>query len=479
MGDPMRYDEAFNFLFFAGPGDPKAWFSYLAPNNHVLHTLLMRLSITIAGSLPVGLRIPAFLTGVAMIPMGAWMAVKLTGRRLSGICAAALIAASSLLIEYSTNARGYSLVALLSLAMGIATIEISRDVRRWTPWIAWIVLAALGMFTIPIMLYPVGLFAMLILIQGFVGPGSSQARLLTAQRLFIALSAAAALTIALYIPVVRVSGIDAVVSNEYVTAIRFGRVLSELPKVAAQTLADWRRDTSILWDALVIVGVVTGIVGAFRRRFALLALPPIAAVFLILAALGHRVVPFPRVWLFLFPLTLVCAGCGLAELAGGVSPQRAKWAGCLALGILLTLAVVHSGISTLKRDYLISEDPHTLVNARAIARDAAELVDGQTTFVSEPIEPALSYYYLLQGSEGKLVPLISPQCRRALVIVNRHQTVEEVVAAHPVLAERFAAPRLWKKYPRATVYLVGRIPPADHQGHPQGRGESVDARGRS
>ena len=182
LDHPMRYDEAFTFLVFARSSDPAAWFNYMAPNNHVLHTLAMHVAIRIGGMQPEVVRAPAFWAGIALVPAAAWFAVQLTGRRLAGLWAAALVGASSLLIEYSVNARGYSLVCLAAVAMGVATGAICHDARRKAPWIAWIALAAVGMFTIPIMLYPIAIYALLILLQTLVGPGRGKVRGLAVRR---------------------------------------------------------------------------------------------------------------------------------------------------------------------------------------------------------------------------------------------------------------------------------------------------------
>lgn len=460
LDHPMRYDEAFTFLFFAQSSDPAAWFKYLAPNNHVLHTLGVHAAIRIGGVQPWVIRAPAFLAGVALVPAAAWFAVQLTGRRLAGLCAAALVGASSLLIEYSVNARGYSLVCLAAVAMGIATGAICRDARRKAPWIAWIALAAVGMFTIPIMLYPIAIYALLILLQALVGPGRGKVRGLAVRRLALALCAAGGATIVLYLPVMHVSGLGAVLFNEYLRPVAIGEVLNRLPEVAAAALRHWTRDTSILWEVLVGGGVLAAGVQAVRRRRLLLGLPALSAIVLGAAALAHRVVPFPRVWLFLLPLVLVCAACGLGELAERFSPRRARWAGAVSLGLILTVAVWHSAARTLARPFLISEDLRTLVDADAVARDLVELYDGRTAVASQvPAFPSLEYYSLLH-SRRPFIYYLDPRWPRVLIVVGSEQTLEGVLGANPGLAEYYHRPRLWRTYPRAKVYLTERKSPA-------------------
>ena len=70
---PMRYDEAFSYLFFVHVPLASTLSDYSVPNQHILNSLLMRLCASLFGNAPWSLRLPAFLFGVAVIPA--------TGRR--------------------------------------------------------------------------------------------------------------------------------------------------------------------------------------------------------------------------------------------------------------------------------------------------------------------------------------------------------------------------------------------------------------
>lgn len=454
LDDPMRYDEAFTFLAFAAPDDPSAWLSYYAPNNHVLHTLAMRLVISMGGQTPPLIRIPALVAGVALAPLCAWLAVLLSGRRLAGICAAGLIGASSLLIEYSANARGYSMVCLAAVAMGIASVAICRAPKgRWC-WLAWALTAALGTFVIPVMLYAAVIFALIIALQIVIGPAERKIRRLATQRLIVTAIVAAALTAILYLPVIQISGWDALVANEYVTPKPFAAVWTGLGAAIRESLAHWTRDTSLLWRVLVGVGLVGATVQAIRRRNVSLAVAVIGPVVVIAAALGQRVIPFARVWLFLLPLILVCASCGLVQLAERFAPKRAKWAPVAVLALTMSAALGLAVYSAAGREFLISEDPRTLVDAEAICRDLSEFDDGRTALASQvPAWPSLKYYSLFHCPTIR-IPYIQPRWRRVFVVVGDRQEFSEVVRINAGLAERYQPLQLWRQYPHAKVYLT-------------------------
>src|SRR5215203_4846783 len=112
MRQPIRHDEAYTYLYFASQPLGSALSDYTVPNNHLFHTLLVKaVTSVLGGSLP-AIRLPAFVAGLLVVP-----AVYLLTRRSSGDRAAALIAMAAAavwpeLVHYSTNARGYSFIAL-------------------------------------------------------------------------------------------------------------------------------------------------------------------------------------------------------------------------------------------------------------------------------------------------------------------------------------------------------------------------------
>jgi hypothetical protein len=129
LSQPMRYDEAFTYLAYASQPLAKGLARYDYPNNHLLHTLLVHVTTTVFGNHPWSLRLPAYTAGVALVPAW-WWAVRGLYPGAAGLLTAGLVAGSSPLVEFSTNARGYMLVALdCALLVGASTALL----RRATP----------------------------------------------------------------------------------------------------------------------------------------------------------------------------------------------------------------------------------------------------------------------------------------------------------------------------------------------------------
>lgn len=101
LASPMKWDES--FTFFGYVQSPLVFlFEYTAPNNHVLNSILERISTTILGQNPIAIRLPAFLAGILSIPLSFRVCRALNQGR-SGYFAAAAVAVCPYLIFYSAN----------------------------------------------------------------------------------------------------------------------------------------------------------------------------------------------------------------------------------------------------------------------------------------------------------------------------------------------------------------------------------------
>src|SRR5439155_24862037 len=152
MSQPMRYDEALTFNEFASRPLYYGLSFYPDPNNHLLNTLLMPVAYVGLGNQPWVLRLPAFVGGVLLVPATYGLSRLLYGHRGAALLAALLVAGSSYLVEYSTNARGYTLQALCFVIMlSLVTLAVRRD--RLSALLLAALVAAVGAYAVPTMLY--------------------------------------------------------------------------------------------------------------------------------------------------------------------------------------------------------------------------------------------------------------------------------------------------------------------------------------
>ena len=259
----------------------KSLFSYESPNNHVLHTLAAYLSVTVLGIEPWAVRMPAFLAGVAIIPVGATLArrlvwsltERLSAGNLAGLWAAALLAGSSILVEYSINARGYSMLCLATLVQGLFGLSIGRNVRNVRAWLGWALTGALGLYVMPTMAYAIAISGAAMTMQVTLGPQRRQIILPFLGRLGACIIVTVILAALEYWPVFHFNMFSAVLANEYTRPKPWSMALEQNWRLAIAALADWLRDTSWLWQGLVARYFAASLLAAVRRRNAFCALP--------------------------------------------------------------------------------------------------------------------------------------------------------------------------------------------------------------
>jgi len=116
LDKPILYDEAFTFIHYASRSFKYILAAYSAPNNHILHTLLVGITYRLFGGQPWILRLPAFTAGVLGIP-AAFLTARRFFSRSQALAASLPVAVMTGFINYSTNGRGYTMVTLFALLL--------------------------------------------------------------------------------------------------------------------------------------------------------------------------------------------------------------------------------------------------------------------------------------------------------------------------------------------------------------------------
>jgi len=461
LGQPMRFDEADSFLEFATKPFYVLLSDYSAVNNHVLHTALVRLSYLVFGNHPWAIRLPAFVAGVLMIP-----AAYLVGRRLyhreAGLVGAALVASSSILVEYSTNARGYTILTIVFLLLVALATHLVRA-RASGGWIVFAVLGATGFFTLPVMLYPFGVVATWLLLV-IVLDASPLGRPTLFRRAAVAIAAAAALTLALYVPVFTVSGVKSVVANKYVVPQSWTFFADGMATSAGLLWRQWTRDLPAGLSILVTVGLAAALV--LHRRLARDRVPPVLAAALVWippVLLLQRVVPAERIWLFLLPLLFVTAG---GAIGGAVRHAVARHRGAgLGAGLTAALVVVAfavwPAVHVWRSDAILASlETGTLRDAPAITSDLrGRLRDGDRVLAIVPSSYPLAYYFVREGVPVSHLLLADPALRcRLLVVVDRAngQTLMSVLQGANLAPDTLGRGRTLARYRTAQVVVFDR-----------------------
>ena len=419
LDQPIRSDESWTLLNYASRNLLQIVSLYDSPNNHVLHSVLAHVSMSMFGEDPVVLRLPAVVAGISCMPLGYWLFYRL-GDRCSAIFALALIAGWPMLVDYSTNARGYSMLVCFTLALLICA-----DVMRARASIfaagGYVLICALGLYTIPsfaISILIAGVWMLWACIRGTVSTSRWQ---FIAQQTQMA-GAVIALTLLLYSPVIAFSGMGALLSNEVVTGT--GVNMSDVPILAWAIFTDWHQGIPPWLVVLIIMGFLISLFRHFDERLSFWFATLVSGV--IISSLQGTLGP-PRIWIILLPLLLGGAGLWCTDLANG--KIRSFVVPALSVGVFSLLFALHLGQPTNALYRAFGAFPQ----AREIVEYAAETMTANDAVLTMfPARRTMAYYDLRQN--GKLT-IMSKQgflpddfSGRALIVAPVGRSDDEVFA---------------------------------------------------
>lgn len=424
LTQPMRYDEAVTYMYFVRLPWAEALSTYTYPNNHLFHTMLAKSSVTVLGNSPWALRIPAFLAGVLVVPAAYATVRALYGAR-AALIAAGLVASSGVLVLYSTNARGYSLVVLAFLLLVLLAIRL-RQKSESSDWLVFAVVAALGLWTVPVMLYPLGCvagwYALNSLLDGRLGD---------LKRLGIALGVAGLLTVLLYWPVFSQSGVAAVTRNKFVAPSPWFDFFSELPGTLTEALRSWGLGLPPVLSLLLLAAAVFAL--CIHRNVSALriGIPLTAFVWSAwLLVVNHRA-PFPRTWLWFVPIAAGLAAAGiLASLERfGERGRRIAQQGVPLLAVVLTVASSFSVVTSFA--VLLTRDTGTYREAEEAATVLRGLIRPRDRIIAAiPTNGPLEYYLDRVGIDRAHLYFDDRQAERAIGIIDyaEGQSLEALMA---------------------------------------------------
>ena len=447
---PITHDEAFGYLNFFGHSWERI-FSFRAPgsvNNHVLNSVLARLSTATFGVPEWALRLPNVLAFALYLGSGVWIA-----RRLSSAVATlvflVLLVCNPFLLEFFGLARGYGLgLAFLELFAALLLSLGERDDPGLLRGTAAGLAGALAMASNFSFFLPVGAFALV-----------SALRLRNRPLAFFA---------GVLPPLV----VCAAVFGPWIASLRAaGQLYAGGEEFVRDTLGvlAWRSVAEAGWGPLgqtgawvaALVCAALGVAAlifpaaAAGRRIAGLFVPALAlcvAGSVLLHRLFGTPYPMDRTALFFLPLLAASGAAGIDVLASAAG-RFARAVGSVT-GSVLVLAAVWNGVRSANLDHaqLWSYD----ADAKRVITDLGAMhqregiqihVGGNWTF-----EPALNFYRVTRRLDW-LDPIARndpfERCNVLLLSVNEPL---------PYAPDEFLEIR---RYPRFGNFLLRRVKPAD------------------
>jgi hypothetical protein len=305
LTQPMGYDESITVARFSSRPLLDIVSDYSIPNNHILHTILVHLSSRVLGIVPVVVRLPAFLAGLTIVPVSFWLTRRLFDD-YTALLTAGLTAVAPALVEYSAQARGYTLLTVFFL-IGFVMATYLREQSSLAGWVIFAIAFILGFYTIPTMLYAFGVVALWLPLAAPKQRRKSLFIELTLASLTIALG-----TLLLYLPVILRSGYRRLFANEELARLSFLPFLKRNAGNFLFTLQCWSGSRYAPFIVLVSLGLVAATFILWRRNKPAIFIPLAILLWIVPVIFVQRVAPFPRVFNFLFPVVAGFASFGLA-----------------------------------------------------------------------------------------------------------------------------------------------------------------------
>ena len=395
INEPVAYDEAYTFIYFATKPFKQILSDYSAPNNHILHTILVSLSYKFFGGHIWIVRLPAFLAGTLSIPAGYFAARRIFNSNQS-LAAASLVALTPWFISYSTNGRGYTLLTLFALLlMNFAGLLIHQESRN--ALLAYGITAALGFYTIPVFLYPMAGISLWVLGTYLTDRDSWNNRSRRIWGFLATCALAGILTLILYSPVIFFgTGAGSILSNEIVVSRDWSTFTIDLSRRALKTWEDWMLNIAPFIQYLLFGGFLLSLFfykKASRQRLPLQLLMMIAILILLML---QRVAPFPRVWIFLEIFYMIFAGAGLVwllEIFTRQVPSTNRF--ILAIVLLMVFSVFISRyFGTRQLSIAASKD---FPEQHAADYLTSHLKDGDRILSVAPVDMQTAYYLYMNG----------------------------------------------------------------------------------
>ncbi len=451
LTQPLRYDEAYSYLAFSSRPLYVTVSDYNDPNNHVFHNVLVSMTSVFAGNREWALRIPAFIAGLLIVPVSFLIASR-CGGRISGILAGVIAATSSVLIEYSALARGYSLVCLMALLCLAFVVSLSRR-RNPAAEMGLIIAAVLGMWTVPTFLYAVVPLTAGLCITRYMLTRQVNDAFWQFCRLWFGIAVGCLIV---YLPVLLVSGPQPLVANRYVVALGTQEFLAAIIHWPDDTARFFLRDVPIVVGIVWLLGIGRVFTGKSYEGIRLVWSVVPALMLIPLMATIQRVIPPGRGILFLVPIAIVGVGIGWGQILQSVSKEQLRrlWtAGLIAIVGVWPLVVMVNSDSILHSDAAGPFD-----SANTVAEYLASTTGtGDYVVAIAPCSSPLIYYGDRVGlsRDRFLIPERSKEhsVRLIVVVSNTGPTPTETLESLGLL--QLSSGNTWnllQEYPDGSMY---------------------------
>lgn len=457
---PIRYDEATTYLLFASKPIYFGLSVYPAPNNHLFNTFLMHSFVSIFGNDPWVLRLPAFIFGSLTVIISYFLA-QVYYNKFAGLLVACFVSTSSILIEYSCNGRGYTIIVFLSLVIFLFVIYLRTNKNKFA-WLMFSFINALGFYTIPTMLYSYVISVFLLLVM--VSKDRPVIKSILLKNIFYYSLIMLLLAIIFYLPVIIVSGVGAIINNNYVKSMPINKFIKNIGISFIDTYNQWNRDIHPILKIIISISFLLSTIyykniSKYKINLALWVIIPTLIILII-----QRVVPFARVWLFILPIYFAIAFSGIGFLI-----EKSKRSERIKICIIYALIIIIGTINTIylikNKSIIISKETGVLMEGEEIIKYIGTIINNDDVIIAKcPTDNIVKYKMLKKGLFQKVYSTYDREeiqrsdIKNGFIIVNieYNQTLDKILEEIKLKKDNYTI-KEEIRYNKAILYYFKKI----------------------
>jgi len=451
---PICYEEAFMFLNYAQKPLFMGLSDYSYSSNCLFNTLLVHISYKLFGNNLCAIRLPALIFGILIIPM-TYMTARMFYNKNTAVLSAGIIASSSILIEYSTNAMGLTIICFFSMTILVLVKYLSCKHNLFA-WLLLAVFSALGFYTNPNMFYPFGVVMTWFLLS-FVFKDTKFSRIYLFKKVFLFLITTIILTFILYTPIMIRSGLKSIINNKFVESLPWWHAFSLLPSSVNLIWNQWNRDIPTMISIFFVIGFIMSLL--LHKKIANYKVPIISAVFIycIPLFLLQRNIPSGPVWLFLLPICIILSSAGITFLLGLILLKIKNYKSIIFPILSLILSIGLGILVFCSQSVCYSNKAGTLQDAEEIAIVLEDhLKAGDKVLSKSPSDAILIYYFKKHNISVDYFDLSSDlsSSKHVFIVVNKNsgQKLDEIFDSCGSSVLLYSNPKLFKEYESAYIY---------------------------
>ena len=465
INGPMAWDEALIAEWTHSWGFLRIAADYHNPGNHILYHLVVAVSTMLFGPEPWSLRLPALISGIALIPATFLTASALLSRG-TALITAGLVAGSPFLTLYSVESRGYMLQCLLVMLLLWLLVRLAESPSRRLTLAAGIV-GGLALYTLPttILVLP-GLYVGAAL---WVRRGTSSFQQWATDsmgRLFPALLITGGLSLTLYLPVFVVNGWDVMVTNNVIATQSAPVLWDRLEQSVLATADRWTWSLPVPVQALCALVAGIGVLNMARRRTSSGLLVMLVIITTLVVSLALQRVPPYRGYLFLMPFFLMALAAGIRSVM-----ERLPINTSLACPLIAVMLATSGTVWTWSGGWLRTDPVNTsprIAGAESAARVLANVMRPGVSVL--PAFPHMQYYSRLHDL-GLRFHGVSEGHDTVYWLVREHrEALRESIERNgfaDVFDEEFEQPRLFGALPDLKIFVLHRKPISGNGWYPE------------